>query len=79
MAKEHLMTMGEVAEYLQCSVSTVRRWVARGRVPHYRMGRMIRFRRGEVDAWLAAFREGPADAARPLLPNPDQLSLFPAA
>lgn len=81
MAKERLMTMREVAEYFQCSVSTVRRWVARGRVPHYRMGKMIRFRRGELDAWLVAFREGewPREGANPRAADSGQLSLFPLA
>jgi excisionase family DNA binding protein len=81
MAKEPLMTMQEVAQYLQCSLSTVRRWVGRGVLPHYRMGRMIRFRRAELDRWLEAYREGnwPAAEARPLELEPDQLSLFPLA
>ena len=81
MVKERLMTIQEVAEYLQCSVSTLRRWVRRGKVPHYRMGKMVRFRRSELDAWLIAFQEGEwsRQAANPLAATSDQLSLFPAA
>lgn len=81
MVKERLMTMQEVAEYLQCSVSTVRRWVGRGKVPHYRMGKMIRFRRAELDRWLDAYREGnwPLVEAKHLEIESGQLSLFPLA
>ena len=81
MVTERLMTMQEVAEYLQCSLSTVRRWVGRGKVPHYRLGKMIRFRRAELDHWLGAYREGdwPLVEAKRLGDEPDQLSLFPLA
>lgn len=81
MVKERLMTMQEVAEYLQCSLSTVRRWVWRGVVPHYRMGKMIRFRRAELDRWLDTYREGnwPAVEAKVLELESNQLSLFPLA
>ena len=81
MVKERLMTMKEVAEYLQCSRSTVRRWVARGKVPHYRMGVMIRFRRAELDSWLDTYREGdwPLVVPGKLPAESDQLSLFSLA
>lgn len=81
MVKERLMTMQEVAEYLQCSLSTVRRWVGRGTVPHYRMGKLVRFRRAELDRWLDAYREGnwPAVEGKVLELESSQLSLFPLA
>ena len=58
MLREGLMTAQEVAAYLRCSVSTVRRFVMRGEIPYYRLGKMVRFRRREVDSWLALYREG---------------------
>jgi excisionase family DNA binding protein len=77
MVKERLMTVGEVASYLCCSVSTVRRLVRRGKVPHYRLGQMGRFRRSEVDAWLAIHRDGEVPSeAKPFAADPNQLSLF---
>ena len=81
MVTERLMTMQEVAEYLQCSLSTVRRWVGRGKVPHYRLGKMIRFRRAELDSWLDTYREGgwPPVEAKRLEVDSGQLSLFPLA
>lgn len=75
------MTVQEVAEYLQCSRSTVQRWVVAGKVPHYRLSKLIRFRRAELDRWLEACREGEWSAigAEAGLSEPAQLSLFPLA
>ena len=79
MLKERLMRVQELAAYLQCSVTTVRRIVSRGEIPHYRIGKMVRFRRREIDSWLAAYHEG-EDPAQfgVVLPDTDQLSLFDA-
>ena len=80
MAKEGLMIATEVAQYLNCSISTVRRLVMKSRIPHFRLGKLVRFRRSDIDAWLSDNREGelPADATSPQHPlsHPDQLSLF---
>ena len=78
MAKEGLLTSGEVAKYLRCSVSTVRRLVMRGQIPHFRVGKLVRFRRGDVDAWLNRYREGEPvpDTTRLPAQHPDQLTLF---
>ena len=81
MPKEKLMTAREVADYLQCSLSTVRRMVGRGGIPHFRLGKLVRFRRTDVDAWLRRLHAGelPPDPSRPPAPHPDQLFLFDAA
>ena len=79
MLKGQLMTVPELASYLRCSVTTVRRIVARGEIPHYRLGKMVRFRRREIDTWLTAYHEGEeSPEARKVLVDPDQLSLFDA-
>ncbi|MBT3344332.1 MAG: helix-turn-helix domain-containing protein [Gemmatimonadetes bacterium] len=72
------MTAAETAHYLSCSVSTVRRMVQRGDIPHYKLSKLIRFRRSEIDAWLALHHEGeiPAEQTRDVAPHPDQLFLF---
>jgi excisionase family DNA binding protein len=70
------MTAREVAAYLNCSTDTVRRLAAGGQLPHYRLGRMVRFRRAEVDNWLGASRRSQDEAAPRLIDDPAQLSLF---
>ncbi len=72
------MIAGEVAAYLRCSPSTVHRFVRRGQIPHYRFGRLVRFRQSEIEYWLALHHEGPVLLrGRAMSSNPDQLSLFP--
>ena len=72
------MIAGEVAAYLRCSPSTVRRMVRRGQIPHYRFGKLVRFRLSEIDRWLTLRHEGSALLrGKAMSSNPDQLSLFP--
>ena len=72
------MISGEVAAYLRCSPSTVRRMVRRGQIPHYRFGKLVRFRLSEIERWLALHHEGSALLRGRAMPsNINQLSLFP--
>jgi excisionase family DNA binding protein len=58
---ELLMTEAEVAEYLRVTVRTLATWRAEGRGPRpLRVGRGIRYRRSDVDAWLERQAEEPA-------------------
>ena len=80
MAKERMITAREVAAYLSCSVSTVRRLAKRNKIPHYRLGKLVRFRRGEVDGWLASIHRGELTGeGEALVEAQDQLSLFDPA
>jgi excisionase family DNA binding protein len=58
-----LMTVKEVAAYLNVNPMTVYRAVETDTLPHLRLGRAIRFRREDVDAYL----EGP----KPVTPTPE--------
>jgi excisionase family DNA binding protein len=52
---DQLMTTEELAEFLQVPVATVYSWRQTGRGPRCaRVGRHLRFRRTDVDAWLEA-------------------------
>lgn len=53
-----LLTLPEVAELLRLSSRTIRRLVARQRIPCVRLGRQLRFVPGDVLRWLAARKEG---------------------
>ena len=75
MARDRLMTARDAAAYLRCSVSTVRRLAHHDELPHYRLGKMVRFRRSEIDGWLTLHHEGNLSSA-PMAFNPNQLSLF---
>ena len=43
------------ARFLGVSTSLVYAWVERKQIPHYRMGRAIRFRIPELDQWRSQF------------------------
>ena len=78
MVQEKMMIAREVAAYLRCSSSTVRRMVRRGQIPHYRFGKLVRFRLSEIERWLALHHEGSVLLrGRAVSSNSDQLSLFP--
>ncbi len=47
-----ILTVSEVAEYLRINPQTVYRKAKAGEIPAVRIGRAIRFRRSELDAWL---------------------------
>ena len=52
MATDNLMTYEDVAEYLQVTVRHVKGLRADERIPYIKIGRQIRFRRAEIDAWI---------------------------
>lgn len=49
MAQE-LITLKEAASLLSISRSTLRRWIAQGRLPCVRLGRLLRVRVADLDA-----------------------------
>lgn len=52
-----LITLPEVAAYLQLSEKTIRRLVAAQRIPCVRIGRQLRFVPSDVLRWLSAQRK----------------------
>ena len=54
---EGLMTVADVVKYTQLSESTIRNHVTAGTIPVARIGRRLRFRRAEIDAWIDAHAE----------------------
>jgi PTS system nitrogen regulatory IIA component len=59
MTEERLMSIKEVAEYLQVDMSTLYLWSQRGQIPAMKVGKMWRYRRSEIDAWLDEHRTPP--------------------
>ena len=56
MGKE-FFNVDELSEYLGIKKSTLYRMVENGELPHYRIGRLIRFRRDDVDSWIERHRK----------------------
>jgi excisionase family DNA binding protein len=48
-----IMTVSTLAAYLQCHQSTVYRLLKEGRLPAFKLGSDWRFRRSEIERWIA--------------------------
>lgn len=53
-----LLTVTETAELLSVSPGYVRRLVRERRIPHHKVGKFVRFRSGDLEAWVEAGRVG---------------------
>jgi excisionase family DNA binding protein len=63
---EPVLSMSELASSLQVSVQTIYDLRSQGRGPRgFRVGRELRFRLSEVDAWLARMEDSDAERHRP--------------
>jgi len=49
-----ILTLDEVAAYLKAGKRTVYRLVQQGAIPAFKLGGSWRFRRAELDRWIAA-------------------------
>jgi excisionase family DNA binding protein len=57
--KDALLTANDLAAHLGCSRRTLRRWRHEGRIPRaIRVGRLVRWRRADVDRWERAGGRG---------------------
>lgn len=54
---EKLLTAKQLSELLQVDLSTVYLWTHTEFIPHYRLGRAVRFREKDVEAWLEKRRQ----------------------
>jgi excisionase family DNA binding protein len=46
------MKTAQIAELLNVAESTIRKWVHFGFIPHVKLGRAVRFREKDVEAWI---------------------------
>lgn len=53
-ADGEILTLDEVATYLKAGKKTVYRLAQQGQIPGFKLGGTWRFRRSELDSWIAA-------------------------
>jgi len=53
-ADGEILTLDKVAAYLKAGKKTVYRLVQQGQIPGFKLGGTWRFRRTELDRWIAA-------------------------
>lgn len=47
-----MISIEELAAYLGIKISTLYAWVHSRRIPYYKVGRLVKFRKSEIDEWL---------------------------
>lgn len=51
---DNYINIEEAADYLGVKTSTIRSWIKKG-MPHYRVGgKLLKFKRTEIDEWISA-------------------------
>ncbi len=53
MPNDDIMTTKELADYLRIAEKTAYRFASEGKVPGFKVGSAWRFRKGEIDRWIA--------------------------
>jgi len=48
-----LLNVTEAARYLGVSIFTLYTWVNQRKIPHYKIGRLLKFNQGEISAWIS--------------------------
>jgi PTS system nitrogen regulatory IIA component len=61
METDQLLSVEQVADYLQLNRSTVYDWAQKGKIPAIKLGQIWRFRRREIDRWLEAHKTIPTE------------------
>ncbi len=56
--REEVLTASEVAQLLGFHQVTLYSWARRGKIPNYKIGSAIRFRKSELERWLQERRRG---------------------
>ncbi len=56
---DRLLSIREVAELTSLPISWLYSHVASGKIPHFKLGKYVKFRRADLEAWLASQRRGP--------------------
>jgi PTS system nitrogen regulatory IIA component len=52
------LKLKDVAELLNVSEGTVRKWVSEGKIPYYKLNQQYRFSRSEVENWVLSCKQG---------------------
>lgn len=49
---ENLLTYDQLSDLLRVSVKTLRDWVYKRKIPFLKVGKLIRFKRSEIELWI---------------------------
>jgi excisionase family DNA binding protein len=52
----HIMNIKQLAEYLKCSKSSIYKDTSTRKIPHYKRGKRVYFKKTEIDEWITQLR-----------------------
>lgn len=52
------LKLKDVAELLNVSETTIRRWISDSKIPYYRLNHQFRFSRSEIENWVLSCKQG---------------------
>lgn len=55
--QEPLMTLSDVATFLQVAERTVYLWAQKGMIPSFKLGNVWRFKRTDLETWIENCKE----------------------
>lgn len=59
---DKLLTADDVADLMRVTRGWVYAQTRRNALPHLRLGRYVRYRRGAIEAWMARVEQSPPEA-----------------
>ena len=72
---DEILTLQGTAQYLKCHESTIRRYIKQGHLPYFKLGpRVFRFRKSDLDRWIAGKVQGDPVDDRVLVQAASRLS-----
>jgi len=77
-----LLTVEQVADYLQLNKLTIYKYIRDGRLPAVKIGKVYRVRKPDIEAFLESKRirppaASPAKPARPAVARPEEIAVAP--
>jgi excisionase family DNA binding protein len=55
------LTVKELSQYIKLKEKTIYSFVNKGSIPHYRINKLIRFNKDEIDHWMVTKKAIPFD------------------
>ncbi|MBI2481062.1 MAG: helix-turn-helix domain-containing protein [Planctomycetia bacterium] len=67
VSSDRWLSVAEIAEYVGVKRYTVYKWIGRKQMPAHKVGRLWKFRKEEIDAWVRSGQA--ADSTEPQKPR----------
>ena len=58
--EDRWLSVEQIADYLGINRDTVYKWIERKNMPSHKVGRLWKFKKGQIDDWIEAGRAGQA-------------------